>query len=334
MTKLLKKKVFTLLTYLVIFLASGFLVNACNSQQSANSAKTITIGISPWPGYSSHWIATAKDLFKAEGITVKEVAFASQTDSDTAFLAGKVDLNWTGLPNAIPQISRDTSVQVVMQCDYSNGADGIIGRDINKPEDLKGQKVARENILIEELLLRKYLEKVGLSRNDVTTLDMAAADAATAFSANRVNVAVTYEPWMSKAAKEGKGKIIFTSKDSNIIPDGIVARRDFIEKHQPEVLSYLRALDKAIKIVKEKPTEVTSIIAKKLGVPASEVPAQLSGVKLYDLQANREITFNPSNPMNLFDSLGFANKTAKDMDLIPQVIDVKAALNESVIKAS
>jgi NitT/TauT family transport system substrate-binding protein len=319
------------LLYAVLFIVTTVWIIACTPP--AASSKTLSVGVSPWPGYSAHFVAMAKGLFKAEGVDVQEVAFATQTDSDTAFLAGKLDLNWTGLPNAVPQISRDPSIKVLFQCDYSNGSDGIIGRNIKTAADLKGKKVARENILIEELLLRKYLSKLNLSRQDVVTLDLSAADAATAFSANKVDVAVTYEPWMTRSAAAGKGEVLFTSKDSNVIPDGITVRDSLLQKHKPELQAYLRALDKAVQLIKSNPAEVTDIIAKGLGIKPEEVAAQLGGVKLYNIAMNKTITFSSSDPMNLTDSLVFAAKTAKEMTLIPQEIDVKAGLDASVVNS-
>jgi NitT/TauT family transport system substrate-binding protein len=324
------------LFYLLLFALTTFWVVACSPQQSTTStasAKTLTVGISPWPGYSAHWVAMANDLFKAEGVEVKEVPFASQSDSDTAFLAGKLDLNWTGLPNAVPQISRDPAVKVIFQCDYSNGSDGILGRNIKSKANVKGQKIARENILIEELLLRKYLKSIELTREDVTTIDLSAADSAAAFTADKVDIAVTYEPWMTKAAKDGKGEIIFTSKDSNIIPDGVTARENTIQDASAAIQAYLRAIDKAVALIKEKPDEVKDIIAKNLAIKPEEVAGQLAGVKLYNVEMNKTITFNASDPMNLADSMIFASKTAKEMKLIEQEIDVPAALSDSVVKA-
>jgi NitT/TauT family transport system substrate-binding protein len=316
---------------LCIGLSTALLAIACSPQDSAKTTKVLTVGTSAWPGYATHFVADAKGFFKAEGVEVKEIYFTSQSDSDAAFLAGKIDLNWTGLTGVVPQNSRDPSIKVIYQGDYSNGSDGIIARNIKTGADLKGKKIAREDILFEELLLRRYLEKMGASRKEVEVLSMTADAAATAFASGKIDVAVTYEPFMAKAAKEGKGQIVFTTKDSNIIPDGVIARAGLIKDHKPELQAYFRAIDKATQLVKSNAPEVKDIVAKKFGIPAAEVPAQLSGVKPYDLKDNKTIAFDPKNPMNLFDSLTFAAKTAKEMNSIPTLIDIKAALDTSIV---
>ena len=85
-------------------------------------------------------------------------------------------------------IHKDPTIRIIYVVDYSNGSDGIIGRDINSPADLKGKTVGRENLLFEKVLLRAYLEKGGLTEADIVIKDLTAADAATAFAAKRVLV--------------------------------------------------------------------------------------------------------------------------------------------------
>ena len=326
-------KPISFLRELLLFVLTALLTIACSQQHPTSTAKVLTIGTSSWPGYSSHFVADAKGLFKAEGVEVKEVFFPAQGDSDSAFLAGKVDLNWAGLTGIIPQISRDPAIKVIYQGDYSNGGDGIIARNIKTGADIKGKTIAREDILFEELLLRKYLEKMGISRDEVKVINMTADAAAAAFVAGKVDIAITFEPWMGKSAKEGKGEIVFTTKDTNIIPDGITARADLVKAHKPEIQAYLRAIDKATQLIKSNDPTIIDIIAKKINVTPAEVPAQLAGVKFYDLQDNKAISFDPNNQMSLYNSLEFASKTAQEIKSIPAPIDLKATLDDSVIKS-
>ena len=216
----------------------------------------------------------------------------------------------------------------MMLSDYSHGADGILGRNITKPEDLKGKKVARENQFLELLFLRKYLEKGGLTEKDITIIETTAADAA--FVGKKVDVAVTYEPWLAKA---GEGQIVFTSKNTNIIPAGLIAREKVIQEQKPEILAYMRAIDKAVKFTRENPEETAKIVAKKLGVPPEEIPNQLNGVRMFNIEENKTMVFNPKHPLNVFDSLKFAAKTAKDLNVISSPVNPDILYDDSLIKA-
>jgi NitT/TauT family transport system substrate-binding protein len=330
MLKKFKASAAAKLAYGLLFLLCLLLPIAC-SQRS--TGKTITVAVSPWAGYSAQYVAMEKGLFKKEGVEVKEVFLPSVGECDDAFVAGKVDLNLTPMPGTVTQITNDPSIKTIFQLDLSDGADGIIGRNIKTAADLKGKKVARENVLFEDMVLRKYLEKIGLPASQINILSMSAADSAAAFTAGKVDLAVTYEPWMSKAAKEGKGEVVFSTKDTSLIADVVTTRTEFIENNKDALLAYIRGLDKALKLMREKPEETAPIIAKKLGVKPEEVPDQFSGIKLYDLEMNQTISFNTSNPMNLYDSLEFAARIAKETKRIPQMIDVQTAFDESLVKS-
>lgn len=323
----------SVLRFFFIFTIS--LLVACSFQQATgpNSKKTLIIGTSPWPGFSGHYVATAKDFFKAEGVDVKEVYFSVGADVNTALLAGKIDLALTGIPDLIITASREPSLKLMMLTDYSNGADGILGRNITKPEDLKGKKVARENQFLELLFLRKYLEKGGLTEKDITIVETTAGDAAAAFVGKKIDVAVTYEPWLAKAAKAGEGQIVFTSKDTNIIPAGLVTREKVIQEQKNEIIAYMRAIDKGVKFVRQNPEETAKIVANKLGITPEEVPNQLNGVRMFDIEENKTVVFNPKEPMNVVDSIKFAAKTAKELNVISSPVNPDTLYDDSLIKA-
>lgn len=328
----------------LVFLLPIVLAIACSSQPNTTSSpssspgaspsasKPLIVGVPPWPGFGGQYVANDLGFFKEAGIEVKEVFFPVQSDSNAALLAGKVDLILTGVPDLLTMASRDPSLKLIALCDYSDGSDGILGRNIKTPADVKGKTVARENLLIEILLLRRYLEKGGLTEKDIKILDLPAADSATAFAAGKVDVAVTWEPFLSKAAKEGNGEIIFTTKGTNIIPDGLVTRSQTIQERKTELLAYLRAFDKAVQLIKARDQKAVDIIAKRLSIKPEEALPQLDGVRFFDTQDNKTVAFDPKNPMNIFDSLQFAAQTAQEMKLTPTLVDAKTIYDDSLIK--
>lgn len=321
----------------MVALASLFLVIACASQPDApsasQSAQPLRSGVNPWPGYSGHYVALQKGLFSAAGLNVEETFFQSASDEITAFLADKLDVGWFTSGDAIQMVAKDPSIKMIYLVDYSNGSDGILGRDINNPQDLKGKTVARENILFENVLLRAYLEKGGLTEQDIVLKDMTAGDAAVAFAAKRVDAAVSYEPWLSKGAKEGGGEVIFSTKDTNLIADVITVRESTIQSRRTELQAYLRAVDQAVKLVNAGDQEAIQITASKLGVSPEEAQAQITGVKIFDVEGNKSIGFNLDNPSNVISNFELTAKAAYDFKLVSQPLDVKSLYDDSIVKS-
>ncbi|MBW4662266.1 MAG: ABC transporter substrate-binding protein [Drouetiella hepatica Uher 2000/2452] len=320
--------------WLVGGLAGGVALHGCTQPSASTAAaQTLLAGISPWPGYSGHYVAMKKDLFKAAGVNVQETFFQSASELITGFLAGKVDIASTTSGDAIEMIHKDPTIRMIYVVDYSDGSDGIIGRDINSPADLKGKTVGRENLLFENVLLRAYLEKGGLTEKDIVIKDLTAADAATAFAAKRVDAAVSYEPWMSKAAAQGGGKLIFSTKGTNLIADTIVTRQKVIETRKADLQAYIRACAEAVKLVNGKDAEAIKIAGDKLGVSAAEMEMQLAGVKVFDIEGNKTIAFNPSNPNNVMKNFELTVKVAYESKLIPEMMDINSLYDDSIVKS-
>ncbi len=303
------------------------------SPSAPASTQPLISATNNWIGHSGHYVAVKKGLFTEAGLKVEDLFFQSSSEMGTAFMAGKADLAWVTTGDAVQMVAKDPSIEIIYLIDYSNGADGIIGRNIKSPQDIKGKTVARENILFEKVLLQAYLKKAGLTESDVKIKDMVAADAATAFATKQVDAAVTYEPYLTKAAKQGAGSVLFSTKDTNLIADAIAVRKNLIQTRKADLQTYLKAVDKAVKLVNAGDTEALKIAADKMGVSVDEVKAQLSGAKLFDIEGNKQIAFNKGNPNNIIGNLELTAKAATDFKIVSKPIDVKSLYDASIVES-
>lgn len=302
-------------------------------QGGSSGGQPLKICVNPWPGYSGQYVAQAQGLYKENGLTTEETFLQSATESITTFLAKKADVAWLTSGDAIQCAAKDPSTRIIYVVDYSDGADGIIGRGIKTPADLKGKTLARENILFENVLLRAYLAKGNLQETDLTIKDMTAADSATAFAAKKVDAAVTYEPWLAKAAKDGGGQVLFTTKGTNLVVDVLVTRTDIIANRKADLEAMLKAVDKAVKLVNAGDEAAIKITADKLGATIAEAKAQIAGVKIFDLAMNKSLGFNQADPNNVLKNLELTVSEAVNMKLIDQPIPTASLYDDSLVNA-
>lgn len=329
------------LRWLFLAIISLSLTLACSQQPKATAptansspSQPLVSATNNWVGYSGHHVAVGKGLFTQEGLTVQDLFFPSASEEITAFLANKIDVAWLTSGDTVQLIAKDPTVKMIYLVDYSNGSDGILGRNIAAPQDAKGKTIARENILFEKILLQAYLKQAGLTEKDAIVKDMAAADAAAAFAAKQVDIAVTYEPYLAKAAQQGGGKIIFSTKDTNLIADVIAVKASLIQTRKSDLEAYLKAVDKGVKLLNASDPEALKIAGAKLGVTADEVKTQLEGVKLFDLEGNKTIGFNKSNPNSLIGNLDLTAAAAYDYKIVPQPLKVESLYDDSIVKSS
>jgi NitT/TauT family transport system substrate-binding protein len=322
--------------FLTLGLVTLFAIAGCSQQannSSSQSTAPLTVGLNPWVGYSVHHVAMGKGFYKEAGLNVQDTMFQTNSEQVTAFLAGRVDASWTTSSEVIQMQAKDPTVRIIYLTDYSDGSDGIIGRNVTSPADVKGKTIGREDVLFEKVLLRAYLKKGGLTEKDVTLKDIPAPDAASAFAAKRVDVAVTFEPFMSKAAKEGGGKVIFSTKGTNLIADVIAVRQSVLDKRKPELVSLLKAADKASKLLQANDADALKMSAAKLSLKPEELKEQLAGVKLFDLASNKSIGFNTGNANNLFKNIELTAKVAYDLKVTPKLIETKNTYDDALLKS-
>lgn len=329
--------------WLGLLFAALTLTIACSNQakistttptaETSVASPALVSATNNWIGHSGHYVAVDQGLFTEAGLKVDALFFQSASEMMTAFMAGKADLAWVTTGDAIQIAEKDPSVKIVYLIDYSNGADGIVGRNIKSPSEIKGKTVARENILFEKVLLQAYLDQAGLTEQDLKVSDMVAADAATAFVTKQVDAAVTYEPYLTKAVQEGEGSLLFTTKDTNLIADAVVVHTGLIETRKADLQTYFKVVDKAVKLVNSGDPEALKVAGDRMGVTVDEVKAQLTGVKLFDIEGNKTIAFNQSDPNNIMGNLELTTKVAIASKIIAEEIDPQSLYDASVVES-
>ncbi|BAU15219.1 NMT1/THI5 like domain-containing protein [Leptolyngbya sp. NIES-3755] len=315
------------LTLFAVALITVFWTVACSPQEN----QPLAVSTNPWSGYSGHHVAIKKGFYGQAKLQIQDILYQSNSEQIDAFLAGKTDLAWVTAGDVFQMAGQDPDLKIIFLCDYSNGADGILGRGIKTPADLKGKTLARENVLFEKVFLRAYLEKGGLTEKDVNIKDMSAPAAATAFSNEKVDAAVTYEPFLSKALKEG-GELIFSTKGTNLIADVLVTRSKLITDRRNDLKAFLKAADQGIKLLKAGDNSAIALASDRLGIEPGELREQLTGITLFDIEGNQSIAFNSNHSNNAISSFELVAKAAYDFKVVKQPLNVRSLYDDSLVK--
>jgi hypothetical protein len=123
-----------------------------------------------------------------------------------------------------------------------------------------------------------------------------------------------------------------STKGTNLIADVIAVRQSVLDKRKPELLSLLKAADKASKLLQVSDPDALKISAAKLSLKPDELKEQLAGVKFFDLVSNKTIGFNAGNANNLFKNLELTAKVAYDLKVTPKLIEPKNTYDDSLLK--
>ena len=276
---------FMLVALMVGAVALGALPGIARGQDMPS----IKLGVQPWLGYGPWWIAAEKGYFADHGLDVEVIDFTWDQDMNAALASGRIDVEAAATNTLIALINQDVDAQAFLLLDASFEADAIIANtDITSIEDLAGREVAYEPGSTSDLLLNYALSEAGMTIDDVTPVPIAASDAGAAVIAGQVDVAVTYEPYISAvlSGRDDYGVIYSAAERPGLISDVMIAQRSFINENPDVIEALALAWNDAIMYLRENPDEGGQIIADAVGSPLDEFQVAFEGVQVFDLEEN------------------------------------------------
>lgn len=322
----------TIIIVLVLVLTIGLFI--FNNKNKEVTQEPLQISFHSWIGNGIYFIAEEKGFWEKEGLKVELQQVDDNAVSKQLLSSNKVDgiMGWT--PETI-QVLADNGVEmkVVFVTDVSDGADGIIAKDgINTLEDLKGKTLSYESGSPSHLFLSYLLDQKNISINDIKTINQTASDAGAAFVAGKVDAAVTWEPWLTKANSRQGGHILVSSKDLPILPALPAFRTDVIKNRPQDVQAFMRGVFAAMEYVKSNPDESYEIIAKGYNLSKQEVAEQIPTFHWMSYEDNLKY-FNQENPSSVYNIVNKTGDLWLKLGLIKKSTNANSIVDDSLLKS-
>jgi NitT/TauT family transport system substrate-binding protein len=265
------------------------------------AAESLKIRYSIWVGYGPLFIAKEKGYFKEENVDVELVNIEDPKEGFAALAAGRLHGVVSTIDTMVLYLKTGKEYQYVLALDDSAGGDGIVARkEIKSVKDLKGKKVAVNEGSVSQFFLNVVLKESGMSQKDVDVVNMKQGDAGAAFVAEKVDAAVTWEPWLTKSKNAPHGHILVdSSKTPGLITDVAIFPREVIAKRGKEIQGLANAWYKAVAYYEKNEKESLEIMSKGLGdwLKDPKVFAEtLSGVKFYNKDGNKKFFGTAEKP--------------------------------------
>ncbi len=268
------------------------------------------IGLGPWVGFGPLYLAKEKGFFKEAGVEVDLIVLTGIAERNSALKSGKLDALAAPVDYFVLSAGNGVSTTIVMAIDESAGGDGIVAKkSIQRFADLRGKKIAFQRGLPSEFFLRALLQQHGIKLDELTYLDMETAQGGAAFIAGKVDAAVLWEPWLTKAVEQGGGHVLASTKGyPDLIVDCIAFTEGAIGRSSDGVSKIVSALFKAIDYWKQNPEDADRIMAPYFQLEPAKYAAVLSGARFADLARNRQYFGTPTSPGPIFQVAERASK--------------------------
>jgi NitT/TauT family transport system substrate-binding protein len=299
-------------------------------------ATKIRMAFSTWNGYMALVIAAKEGYYKKHGLDVSYTVIEDPVQRFNAFKAGSLD----AIATTVDTFSRTNakgirSVQV-LGLDASVGGDGIVAtKDIKRIKDLKGQKVAVSAGSTSQWFLAYVLSKNGLSLKDVSQIDLTSGDAGAAFVAGRVKVAVTWQPWLSRAEKNPNGHVLVSTRQyPTIITDQVAFQPRFVKQHRSAIMNFIKAYNDAMRLIRTDPDKAFGDVHDYLGQTPDEIKETMKDVPLWSLAKSKQYYGTAKKPGPIYSIFNSSARFWKGIGEIKRLPNAKSAIDPSFVIAA
>ena len=228
--------------------------NTANTNNNSKNTNVINLSLDEWVGYATILQANGGlttqpgSIYDQLGIKVNINIINDATQSSNALIKGELD----GAGYTINRLAflsskfSSANVDVVMPyiTNYSNGGDGIIAlSSINTIEDLVDARIGVPQFSESQAMIVWFVNQSNLSQEDkdkiINNLILFETpdETAKAFFAGKIDVAGTWQPYLTQAENMTDSHILFsTANSTKLIMSGVIFRDDFAKKN-PELVS-------------------------------------------------------------------------------------------------
>lgn len=283
------------------------------------TAEPLKLGVVAWVGFGPFYVAEEKGFFDEEGIEVQLIDMEDKVRFP-ALAAGQIDAAVSTVDLMLNYMSDQQGDRYLFAVDDSKGGDGIVAdKDIQTAADLKGKTVAYEEGGLPQFYLGVLLKEAGLSLQDIEAQNMTGDEAGAAFLEERVDAAVTSEPFLTQGNQSVHGHLLVDSSSSpGLIVDVVVTTAEKLAARPDDFKALYRAWVKAVEWQQANEKEADDIMARGLGGwledPAVVADAR-GGIAYYDDAMNRAYIGTAEAPGGIVETIASALELGREVGL-------------------
>jgi len=295
-----------ILVSLLLFVSIAFY--QCNS-----SKEKIKVTINSWVGFGPLFIAQEKGIFEKNSLNIEIVRMESAPDRRASLLSNRVQVVASTLDDLAVTLSQGVDATAFCFADYSNGGDAVIAKKGITLENIHNYSIAVQPGFVHHFFLLYALHKKGISIDNPKISPMTANDAGAAFLAGNIDVAVTWQPYISQAENNGCEILASTAEYPEAILDLFIAKKDWLEKNPNFVSSFRKSWDEAVEYIISNKEQSLKILSKNLGFKPAEVEEMLLDIDYLTSKNTKELVMPKLDSLSvdvvyIWKKAGYINK--------------------------
>ncbi len=214
------------------------------------------------PSFSAFYIAKQRGIFEKNGLDVN-LQTGPSGSAMVAFLVGNQIQAALGTEMAgIQNFNLDSEVVVISEMTRLEKFFGLLGRNINSVEEMKGKRVGVARGTGGETFWLALVEKLNLNQGDYTIVNLEAPEMIPAFERGNIDAFAAWEPWVSRATMALPS--VKNLRDNQGILDGRIfayMNRGWATKNPAAADGFVRSLAEATDLVVRDPEEAAKTVS-------------------------------------------------------------------------
>lgn len=255
---------------------------------SSSPTLALRVGISPWPGYETLFLA--RGLGYIDKPSIKLVELSSATEVMHALRNDSLEVATLTLDEVLELLSTGVELTIVAVMNVSIGADAVLAQPEYKSlHDLKGKRIGVESTAIGAVILDGAMQQAEMQLSDFTLVPLAINKYVPAFAQNKIEAVVTFEPIKSFLVSQGAVTLYDSSQIPGRIVNVLVVRSSILEKHSDTICSLVEAQLQAREYFYNSPKEAAQKMVSRLHIPTNLFLKNYQGLSLPGLAMNWQL---------------------------------------------
>jgi len=258
-------------------------LSACCLTAVARAEQVRTVVPRATLNYLSIPVAEVKGFLREQGLENQTIVIPGST-AIAALVSGNVDYSGAG-GSGMRAALRGAPIKAVMFQTEKVTWYLLAGPDIQKISDLKGKKIAVGTIGdTQDTLITMLVEREGLSGRDITRIAMPSRNTTStilSLKSGAFSAAVVNADESLLGEKEGLRTLAFIGDLFPYPFQGFVATDKAIAERPNDIKRWLRAMARALMLIRDKPEEAADIALKKIPMGNVSRPLVIEGIRRF-----------------------------------------------------
>ncbi|MGN6717160.1 MAG: ABC transporter substrate-binding protein [Candidatus Binatia bacterium] len=233
--------------------------------------------------YLSIPVAEVKGFFRDQGLENQTIVIPGST-AIAALVSGNVDYSGAG-GSGMRAALRGAPIKAVMFQTEKVTWYLLAAPEIRKISDLKGKKIAVGTIGdTQDTLITMLVEREGVSGRDITRIAMPSRNTTNtilSLKSGAFSAAVVNADESLLGEKEGLRTLAFIGDLFPYPFQGFVATDKAIAERRSDIKRWLRAMARALMLIRDKPEEAADIALKKIPMGNVSRPLVIEGIRRF-----------------------------------------------------